>query len=146
MKKVLFLLMMLFASTMSVQAQTYCYKYLYNVNGDGIKTKGRFNSGKIFYFTFTNNEEWVYQTDQNGYYGWSYGMESYRYVGRKNGMRIYKEQSQNAFHKPGMLYISDDLKKMNIWCDYENFNGGNNLMVLRYVSDPDEDDTPSQLY
>lgn len=131
-------------------AQTYCYKYIYSIKDD-VKIPGLGSKGRIYYFTFTENKERCFSTDKNGVYSGAYGQDSYQFVGKKNGILIYKECNYNMF-KIGLniLYFSSDFKRLN-WRDpFDDFSPNPNdhgcLRVLEYVSDPNTTDVPSQLY
>lgn len=132
----------------TTNAQTYCYKYLYNVTNDDVRKKG-IASGSIFYFTFNNNKSMCYMTDKNGVYSLSYGIGTYKYIGKRNGMFIFKEQSTNMFHQEqNMLYFSEDFMRLNWKCNIDKYgsNGNPGLRVLKYIEDPDYDEIPNELY
>ncbi|MBR2249646.1 MAG: hypothetical protein IJ844_03940 [Prevotella sp.] len=150
MKKFLFsLALMLAVGMMTTNAQTYCYKFMHNVTSDGVKKKGVLNPGTLFYFTFNNNKSMCFLTDKNGIYNGGYGQNSYRYIGKRNGMFIFKEQNTNMFAQgQDILYFSDDFERMNWKCKFDNFGSTNDpgTRVLKYVEDPDYDEIPNELY
>ncbi|WP_291554330.1 hypothetical protein [Bacteroides sp.] len=131
-----------------VNAQTYSYKYLYSVNDDGVKVMVLGKDTK-FFFTFSNNKRKCFLTDKNGVYSGGYGQNSYEYIGTKNDMLIYKECNQNMFHDTqDMLYFSSNYSRLNWKSGYDEYspNNSNTIRVLQFMKDPDEEETPSQLY
>jgi len=136
------------AVSTSCYAQTYAYKYSHSVK-DGVKVPGVPSKGTVFYFTFINGKSMCYLTDSNGVYNGGYGMNTYRFIGTKNGMHIYQEQCTNVFRRgEDMLYFSSDFSKLN-WqnTDIDSFSQWPGcIRVLDYVSDPNEVEVPDQLY
>lgn len=133
----------------TVSAQTKCYKYLYNMTSDGIKKPGAVVAD-LFYFTFNNDYSACYQTNKNGLYTLQRGYGEYRYVGRQNGMLIYKEQCGNYafnFIPPSILYFSEDYRRMNWDCSAEKLgqNGDPGVRVFELVS-PEQIRVPDKLY
>jgi hypothetical protein len=146
----LFFLLSLFASLNQVVAQTYCYKYQYSVK-DEVKIPGIPAKGTIFYFTFTENKNKCFLTDKNEVYSSGYGQNTYQYIGRKNGINIYKECNRNMFRNgQDMLYFSSDYGRLNWRCCFDDYSPNTNnqgcIRVLDYVKDPNTSDMPSQLY
>ena len=76
MKKVIVFLLVIVAAGFSA-AQTYCYRYLYNITEDGVKKTGAVLTTQ-FYFTFNSDRSGIHQTDKNGYYSRSRGNGEYR--------------------------------------------------------------------
>ncbi len=148
MKKLFFLLSFLLLSFSVSFAQTRAYKYLYAVKDD-VKISGPISKGNIYYFTFTNNKSMCYLTNKDGVYSGGYGINSYKFVGEKDGVLIYMEQDRTFLaDKQDMLYFSSDYKRLNAqWkvFRYDPVNAGCTL-VLEYVADPNSVDVPSQLY
>ena len=62
MKKLLMISTLLLVGVLSVSAQTYCYKYLFNVDENGMKFEDKIfgGSNKYCYYTFTNNKNAFY--------------------------------------------------------------------------------------
>lgn len=148
MKKLFFLLSFLLLGLSVSFAQTRAYKYLYSVKDD-VKIPGSLSKGTIHYFTFTDNGNKCYLTNKDGMYRGAYGQHSYKYIGKKNGVLIYKEQNQNILREgEDMLYFSSDLKKMNwqSWMDNYFPESRGCTQVYEYVADPNAVDVPSQLY
>ncbi len=142
-------LVLLVSSTSASDAQTLCYKFLYNVTNDGVKKKGILSSGELFYFTFNDNGSMCFLTNKDGEYNDAYGMNSYKFIGKRNGMLVFKEQSTNMFIQgQDMLLFSDDLKRLNWKCKYDGYGspGDPGVRVFNYVSDPDEDEIPDVLF
>nr|DAN25932.1 MAG TPA: hypothetical protein [Caudoviricetes sp.] len=132
----------------NVNAQTYCYKYLHSINDDGVKVMVLGSNAK-FFFTFSNNKKKCFLTDKNGVYSSGYGQNSYEYIGSKNDMLIYKECNQNMFRNgQDMLYFSPNYSRLNWKSGYDKYspNDANTIRVLQYMKNPDQEDTPSQLY
>lgn len=146
----LFMLLLVGFATQSAFAQTFAYKVSHSVQ-DNVKISGVVSKGTVFYFTFTDGKSKCYLTDKSGVYQGAYGQNSYRYVGKRNGMRIYQECNQNMFRarkQQDMLYFADDYSRLNWDYAIDNFqnNGSTIIRVLTYVSDPDEVEMPSELY
>lgn len=148
MKNLLLMIALMFSALSAgfdANAQTYAYKYVHSVK-DGVKVSGPIKKGSVFYFTFTNGKSQCYLTDQDGNYYDGYGQNSYRFIGRKNGMNVYQEQNQNMFRLgEDMLYFSTDFSKLNWKCNFDNYGAGG-IRVLNYVSDPNEVEVPDELY
>ncbi len=146
MKKLLVISALFMLGALSVSAQTYCYKFLYCVTKDGVKKllPGQV-SGALHYMTFTNNKQMCYNTDKDGIYRMGYGQFSYRYIGKRNGMLVYKEQSTNMFWSNTTLFFSPDFSRYNQ--KGQGYDASNSLTyVYEYVEDPYEEDTPEELY
>lgn len=128
-------------------AQTRAYKYLYSVK-DEVKISGSQSKGRIRYFTFTDNMNMCYSTDKDGVYSGGYGLGAYRFIGKKDGVLVYKEQGSPLSAGPGMLYFSSDYKRLNWQSEYDNYipETYGCLQVWEYVADPNSVDVPSQLY
>lgn len=131
-------------------AQTYSYKYSHSVK-DEVNIPGMISKGTVFYFTFTDDKNKCYLTDKNGVYSDGYGQHSYKYVGSKNGILIYKENNQNMFRNgQDMLYFSSDFRRLNWRCGFDDYSPNPNnhgcLRVLDFVSNPDAADVPGSLY
>lgn len=64
-------------------------------------------------------------TDKNGVfnsYTGAYGAFTCRFIGTKNGMRIYQEQNTNMFRNgQDILYFSGDFSKINWKCCTDKF-------------------------
>ncbi|WP_300702186.1 hypothetical protein [Bacteroides sp.] len=151
-KRSILLLMLLFVGCVmqSALAQTYAYKVSHSVQDD-VKIAGVVSKGTVFYFTFTKGKSMCYLTNKSGVYESAYGQNSYRYIGKRNGIRVYEECNQNMFkarNQQDMLYFADDYSRLNWDNGFDNFqnNGGTIIRVLNYVSDPDEVEVPSELY
>lgn len=145
---VLSMFMLLFVT--KALAQTYSYKYSHSVK-DEVKIPGIISKGTVFYFTFTDDKNKCYLTDKNGVYSGGYGQNSYKYVGSKNGILIYKENNQNMFRNgQDMLYFSSDFRRLNWRCGLDDYSPNPNnhgcLRVLDFVSNPDAADVPGSLY
>lgn len=143
---VLFAIMNMFAT--GTYAQTYSYKYSHSVK-DEVSIHGVPSKGTVFYFTFTNDMNNCYLTDKNGVYSNGYGQHSFKYIGKENGILIFKEQNQNMFRNgQSMLYFSSNFSKLNWRCVLDDYfpNTKGCLRVLRYISNPDKVATPGSLY
>lgn len=140
--------MMLTLCIMSASAQTYCYKFLYNVSDDGVKKQGVVKAGTIFYFTFNSNKSMCYLTTKDGVYTGGYGQNSYRYIGKRNGMYIFKEQNTNMFAQgQNVLLFSEDFDRMNWSCYIDKYASSEmGTRVLKRVENPDYDEIPDELY
>lgn len=154
MKRLLFLLLIVLLSCHNEKAysQTYSYKYSHSVK-DEVKIPGVVKKGAIFYFTFTNNKQKCYLSDKNGISKCN-GNCTYKYVGSKNGILIYKEQLSSNFRlfddDPDILYFSSNYSRLNWRCRYDDhdFNSNNHecLRVLQYISNPNTEDIPKSLF
>ena len=143
----LFLLFLLTCSLNKIDAQTYCYKYLYSVR-DEIKISTPFTKENMWYFTFTRDKSRCYLTDKNGVSGGGgYPGPVYQYLGKRSGIHIYKE-ADNMFRKGCILYFSSDFKRLNWRCYSDEYFPGakGSLRVLDLVENPNEIEMPSQLY
>lgn len=150
MKRIILLMAItLLIASQTVSAQTYCYKYLYSTTNDGVKTS-LLEEGLCFHFTFTNNKDKCYLTNKDGVYdNRAGGQNTYKYIGTKNGMLIYKEYyPSNMFRSDhDLLYFSSDYSRLN-WksgADKVLFNS-NTIRVLQFTNKPDEEEVPTELY
>lgn len=136
MKKFILIILILLAP-LGLSAQTCCYKYLHNVK-DEVKFS-ELDNGKLFYFTFTNNKNHCYETDENGVYTSANGWNEYRYIGSQNGVLVYEEVAKNPLLPiKNVLYFSSDYKRMN-WRsagDYLGSRGKGSVRVLTFESNP----------
>ena len=102
--------------------QTYFYKYQYHVNKDsGAKSKLWKDGQGDIYMTFTNNFQYCYQSDKDGFQlQYAY---SYRYIGVDNGRMTYfhtLRETGNPFLQNSPLcyyYFSSDYSRLNQWSD-----------------------------
>lgn len=150
MNKIFIILSLLFIVSTEAIGQIYSYKYSHSVK-DEIKIPGVLHKGAIFYFTFTNQKSMCYLTDKNGVYSYGYGQNSYKYIGKRNNILIYKECNQNMFRNgQDVLYFSSDFSQLNWRCYFDDYSNDPKtrgcLRVLSYVSDPDAVDVPNGLY
>lgn len=130
----------------TAKAQTYAYKCLYSVDDNGIKRKSIVEN-TIFYFTFTNDKSMCYSTDKNGIYSLRDGLGSYRYIGTRNGMYVYKECSTNIgtnMFGQNILYFKSDYSRLNWDCSTDRVIGEHTIRVLTLYKE--KDSTPSHLY
>lgn len=152
MKKIVSLLVLFVLCNIdAIVGQTYSYKYLHSIK-DEIKIQLILpKKNSVFYFTFTNNKKNCYLTDKNGVYDGGYGENTYKYIGKKNGILIYQECNQNIFrYGQDLLYFSPDFKRMNWRCFSDdhtiNPNEAGSIRVLERVLNPNSVDVPSTLY
>lgn len=148
MKKAVLSIIILLSAFLS-SAQTYCYKYLYNITNDGVKKQGVVATSQ-FYFTISNDRSVVYLTDKNGFYSLTRGNGEFRYVGRQNGLLTYRSQNDKYdwnFVPVEYLYFSDDFKRMNWDCGMDKFSqrGDLGFRVLEQY-DPQKVNAPERLY
>lgn len=147
----LFIILLFFCGfSFAAMGQTYSYKYIHSVKDD-VKIPGLLTKGTIFYFTFTNQKSMCYLTDKNGVYSGGYGQNSYKYIGERNGVLVYKECNQNMFRNgEDLLYFSPDFSRLNWRCGFDDYSPNTNdhgcLRVLTYVANPDAIDVPNGLY
>lgn len=113
MKKVIAIILFLCASMTSF-AQTYCYKHIYCVDRDGVKSQG---TGRIVYYTFVDSKRCLYSSDRNGNKEGGY---KYYFTGTRNNVHIYEnewivippsERTQAPVIPQGMEAYSDILSR-----------------------------------
>ena len=85
MKKVISIIMFLCASLTSF-AQTYCYKHIYSIDRDGVKSQG---TGRIVYYTFVDSKRCLYSSDKNGNKEGGY---KYYFTGTRNNIHTYENE------------------------------------------------------
>lgn len=147
MKKMLLFILVSSFFSLSGFSQTYCYKFLYYVNDEGMKSgKGLYD---CFYFTFNKNKDKCYRTDKDGYYDNRSGeFGKYHYIGHKGQILVYK-QNATTLNDYGYLYFSSDYEKLN-WDDpFDDFMPGydkTNVRVFRRVDNPDLEGAPGKIW
>lgn len=165
MKKLLIISAMLLVGALSVNAQTYYYKYLYTVDKNGIRKK-TWSDGYAVYYTFSNNRGIVYRSDKNGnvmrFDDSPYARMSalpvrptyiYSYTGSENGIIKYKLQDVQVpgtgYNYGKMITLTGD-GFINCSTDYSRINvsicSECDVEVYERASEPEKKDAPTQLY
>ncbi|MBQ8064327.1 MAG: hypothetical protein IJ200_01550 [Prevotella sp.] len=85
MKKFIVIIMLLCAC-MTSSAQTYCYKHIYSIDRDGVKSQG---TGRIVYYTFVDSKRCLYASDKNGNKEGGY---KYYFTGTRNNIHTYENE------------------------------------------------------
>lgn len=149
MKKVLMISVMLLVGALSVSAQTYCYKYLYSVNGDGVKSKNSILSSSYSYITFTNNKNACYSSDKDGFSSQSGPGSKAVYTKTDNGVIEYVQErvdcGMGIVAGGNFIYrFSSDFSRMNSW---NRFNSDPKRWdVYERTTEPYNKKAPTQLY
>lgn len=138
MKKLLMILALLLVEVMSVSAQTYYYKYLYSVDGNGAKYKDKF-FGKDCYITIPNSNK-VYWSDENGI---KQGTFTYSFVGEDKGIRKYRRYSQSD---EDVIYFNSDFSRMNWYENYPEYGIQEQTKVFERTNGPEDQKAPTQFY
>lgn len=144
MKKLFIISALLLVGALSVSAQTYCYKYVYAVSSDGVKSNRASSEGFYRYVTFTNNMNICYLSDKDGFKNGNKMV----YTKNDNGVIQYESETikfPTMSVRTGEVFkFSSDLSRMN----YRNpFNPSDREWeVYERVAAPTEEKAPTQLY
>ena len=146
MKKLLMISTMLLVGVLSVSAQTYCYKYLFNVDENGMKFEDKIfgGSNKYCYYTFTNNKNAFYESDKNGIdINTSLGLSPSTpavYSKTENGILIYKKKGLSEYY-----LVSPDYSRINL--KYKPILRNRwETAVWERTTEPEKEHAPTQLY
>ncbi|MCM1332159.1 MAG: hypothetical protein NC248_06075 [Bacteroides sp.] len=130
--KILFSILLMSLVSLTISAQTYCYKQVSTVNPKTeVRSKG---TGNIMYITFTKNGSYCYESDRNGNAKVQVAM---KYSGINNKVLVYEMDNPFKF----LTYkFASDYSRLNV------SNGGLFIYVYERVSSPEEAQTPETLY
>lgn len=129
---------MLLVGALSVNAQTYYYKYLYSVDGNGAKYKDKF-FGKNVYMTIPNQNK-VYWSDKDGI---KQGSFTYTFIGEEKGIRKYSRYSSSD---KDVIYFNSDYSRMNWYENYPEYGTPEQTKVFERTDGPEEQKAPTQFY
>lgn len=146
MKKVLLIKILLFMCILSMSGQTYCYRLLYSVNNQGVKSK---TAHTYRYVTFVNNMRLCYTSDEfgnNKNTAFS-GAGVCQYKGKSNNTHVYEEpphQQLQSFNSMlgDTYYFSSDFSRMN----YKTKVFKDLILVYEKVAAPKDEEEPVELY
>ena len=157
MKKFFLISAMLLIGALSVNAQTYLYKYLYSVDENGVKSQ-KMNPHKKYY-TFSNNKGTVYKSDKDGNSFGAYGTSTfvksstqtntYEFIGKDNGILKYKQKDYTEITWGGIVQKVEGSKFLLFSSDFSRMNHkwlSNSVDVYERVTEPEKQGAPTELY
>lgn len=153
MKKFFLISALLLVGTLSVDAQTYYYKYICTVDGNGVRSKSGDYSR---YLTFSNNKNVVYESDRKGnaltqksFIDYHEYQNIYNYIGKENDILKYKKKDTTYIDMFGKTKTDKGTSILLFSSDYKRLNmriTDNMTIVLELVNPSEKDETPTQLY
>lgn len=139
MKKLLMISAMLLIGALSVNAQTYYFKYLFSVNNNGVKYMEEMFK-QDGYWTFANNKSVVYKSDKNGI------------INEYSATFTYKETRDGKYvfqYRKDLIYFNSDFSRMNYYHEPESYDTGmwkRSTQALDRTDGPEEQHAPNQFY
>ena len=148
---------MFLVGTLSVSAQTYYYKYLYQIDPQTGMKNNPGNGSTGVYITFTNGKSACYESDKNGIlkrppntFGGDDRILVYNYAGLQNGMYIFVQTKIEfgyglSVGGSSTRTFSQDYSRMNLhFGGYFSIPPGIN--VYERSTPPEEQTIPQKMY
>ncbi len=147
MNKFILSVLLTIVSTIACFGQTYCYRYLYNVDSNGVK-KEVLKPNTLLYVTFANNGNTCYESNKNGVTAGGY---TYKYECTQNNIITYKTipnfvyNGYSSYNPNEKFYFSSDFSRLNADKNMSHFG----VYVFEFTANPQEvvgGNTPPKLY
>ena len=150
MKKFFLISAMLLIGALSVNAQTYLYKYLYSVDENGVKSQ-KMNPHKKYY-TFSNNSDKDGNLIKIGtplHVKASTETRTFEYIGKENNIFKYKLKDYIEYTWGGITNKVEGNQWLLFSLDFSRMNHkwlSTGVEVYERVTEPEKEQSPTQLY